>query len=100
VLIGGKPAARVNDLAHCNVPPPDKIRDGSPTVIIGGERAARRSDPTDIGFIKEGCETVIIGDHGMGEGECRCLIIGSKLAAPFLVPATKTGSPFVGGGPH
>ena len=94
VLIGGKPAARVNDLARCNGPP-DKIRDGSPTVIIGGERAARKSDPTDQGRIIEGCQTVIIGDHGSGEGECKCLMNAAKGAVPFLKPAAGSGVSFM-----
>lgn len=60
VITGGMPQARVGDMAFCNGPP-DLIRDGSPTVIIGNQRAARLGDPTDQGCIVQGCPTVLIG---------------------------------------
>jgi len=61
VLIGFLPAARVGDMASCNAPP-DMIAEGSMTVIIGGQNAARIGDPTvHGGVIVEGEPTVIIG---------------------------------------
>lgn len=66
VMIGGQPAARVNDPVSC-VGPPDMIAMGSPTVMIGNMMAARFMDPTAHGgMIVMGCPTVIIGDVGMG----------------------------------
>lgn len=61
VIIVGKPAARVGDLAQCNGPP-DVIAMGSPIVLIGGQMAARLSDPTvHGGVIVQGCPTVLFG---------------------------------------
>lgn len=65
MLIGGLPAARVDDTAPCAAPPPDaidKIAMGSATVLIGGAAAARAGDPTAHGgSITAGCPTVLIG---------------------------------------
>jgi len=61
VLIGGRPAARMGDMATCTGPP-DSIVMGSATVMIGGRPAARMGDPTAHGgSIVAGCPTVIIG---------------------------------------
>ncbi|MBM3767173.1 MAG: type VI secretion protein [Acidobacteria bacterium] len=61
VLIDGRPAARVTDLAVCTGPP-DAIAVGSTTVLIGGLPAARMGDPTvHGGVIVTGAPTVIIG---------------------------------------
>ena len=81
VLIGGKPAARANDMHTCpmmnpGVPPPPHVGGpvllGSPTVLICGQMAARMGDmaqcsgPPDS--IVVGCPTVLIGDGGAGGG--------------------------------
>jgi uncharacterized Zn-binding protein involved in type VI secretion len=79
VIIGGKPAARVRDLARCDAPMMDMIRDGSPTVIISYQRAARLGDPTDKGKIISGCGSVQIGISGQGQA---------------LLDAAKNGTPF------
>ena len=61
VMIGGQPAARMNDTATC-VGPPDMIAKGSATVMIGNMMAARFMDSTvHGGMIVMGCPTVIIG---------------------------------------
>ncbi len=74
VLIGGQPAARLNDFHACpqvtpGTPPVPHvggpILGGSPTVLIGGQPAARVGDlvvctgPMDS--IAAGCPTVLIG---------------------------------------
>ncbi len=63
VIIGGSQAARVTDLAQCNVGGPDVIATGSATVFIGGQPAARVGDGTAHGGVitTSGCTTVIIG---------------------------------------
>lgn len=61
VLIGGQPAARVQDQCLC-VGPPDMIVMGSTTVLIQGSPAARLGDPTvHGGQIVMGLPTVLIG---------------------------------------
>ena len=61
VLIGGRPAARIGDMAMC-VGPPDVVAMGSSTVLIGGMPAARLGDLTGHGgTIIIGCPTVMIG---------------------------------------
>ncbi len=66
VLIGGMPAARVNDMCTCTGPP-DSIAMGSFTVIIQNMPAARVGDMTAHGgVIVAGCPTVLIGQVGMG----------------------------------
>ena len=61
VLIGGDPAACMDDLAPC-VGPPNTILKGSETVFIGGRPAARIGDPTAHGGkIVSGCLSVLIG---------------------------------------
>jgi uncharacterized Zn-binding protein involved in type VI secretion len=61
VLIQNLPAARVGDLLTC-VGPPDTIIMGSIGVLIGGQPAARMSDPCSHGgMIVVGCFTVLIG---------------------------------------
>lgn len=61
VLIGGKPAAVMGDMAVCTGPP-DTIISGSATVMIGGKPAARMGDSTAHGgTIVLGEPTVLIG---------------------------------------
>ena len=61
VLIEGKPAARMGDMALC-VGPPDTILMGSTSVMIGGQPAARLLDPTvHGGKIVTSALTVMIG---------------------------------------
>lgn len=61
VLIEGRPAARVGDLAAC-AGPPDTIAAGSSTVLVGGVAAARLGDATTHGgAIVAGSATVMIG---------------------------------------
>lgn len=61
VLIGFMPAARNSDKAIC-VGRPDTISQGSSSVKIGDEDAARMGDSTDHGgVIVSGCFTVLIG---------------------------------------
>ena len=61
VLIGGKPAAVMGDMAVCTGPP-DSIIIGSATVLIGGKPAARMGDQTAHGgVIVLGEPTVLIG---------------------------------------
>lgn len=63
-LIGRIQAARVTDTAVCNGPP-DVVAQGSRTVIIGGQRAARMDDMTSHGGkIVQGLNSVIIGEDG------------------------------------
>ncbi|MGA2181429.1 MAG: PAAR domain-containing protein [Bryobacteraceae bacterium] len=61
VLIGYLAAARVGDTATC-AGPPDIIAQGSTSVMIGDQPAARVGDLTlHGGVIVAGCATVIIG---------------------------------------
>ena len=61
VMITGRPAVRVGDMALC-VGPPDTIAVGSATVMIGGSAAARMGDSTAHGgSIVLGAPTVNIG---------------------------------------
>lgn len=62
VLIGGRPAAVVGDIAVC-VGPPSTIVKGSATVMIGGRPAARVGDLTAHGgtITGPGVPTVLIG---------------------------------------
>jgi uncharacterized Zn-binding protein involved in type VI secretion len=61
VMIGGKPAAVVGDMATCTGPP-DSIIMGSATVLIGGLPASRMGDSTAHGgTIISGEFTVLIG---------------------------------------
>lgn len=61
VLIGGSPAARMQDMVTC-VGPPDTIVGGSATVLIDKKPAARMGDPTAHGgSITTGFATVLIG---------------------------------------
>jgi uncharacterized Zn-binding protein involved in type VI secretion len=54
-------AARVGDVTTC-VGPPGVIAMGSPTVLIGGQPAARMSDMAGHGgTIAAGCPNVLIG---------------------------------------
>ncbi|MEO0035710.1 MAG: hypothetical protein RLZZ501_1733, partial [Pseudomonadota bacterium] len=50
VLINGRPAARISDLALC-AGPPDVIVSGAATVLIGGRPAARLGDRTAHGGV-------------------------------------------------
>ena len=61
VLIGGDPAACMDDLAPC-FGPPNTILKGSETVLIGRRPAARIGDPpAHGGKIVSGCLSVLIG---------------------------------------
>ncbi|GAA5037943.1 type VI secretion protein [Marivirga lumbricoides] len=62
VLIGGKPAAVMGDMAVCTGPP-DSIILGSTTVLIGGKPAARVGDTCAHGgtIVGPGVPTVMIG---------------------------------------
>jgi uncharacterized Zn-binding protein involved in type VI secretion len=75
VVIGGRPAARVEDTASCPVVPPEPgalphvggpITTGSSTVLIGGKPAARAGDTvTETGatsIVVVGAPTVLIGN--------------------------------------
>jgi uncharacterized Zn-binding protein involved in type VI secretion len=67
IVIGGMPAARVDDLCKCEGPP-DMIRAGAPTVLLGGKPAARMGDPTRHGgLIARGEATVLIGPVAPGD---------------------------------
>jgi uncharacterized Zn-binding protein involved in type VI secretion len=60
VLIGGQPAACVQDPAAC-VGPEDKIEMGSTFVMIYGRAAARVGDKTEHnGVVSKGCNIVLI----------------------------------------
>ncbi len=62
VLIGGLPAAVVDNEALCIAPEPDMLEQGSLTVWIGGLPAARMGDATlHGGEIVMGFPTVLIG---------------------------------------
>jgi hypothetical protein len=74
-LIGFMPAARVGDKLTC-VGPPDAIKQGESTVLIGNKAAARLGDPTNHGGV------VIVGDP--------TVLIGSSAQAETL----KTNKPF------
>jgi len=66
VLIEGRAAARMGDLALC-VGGPDTIAKGAFPVPICGNPAARKTDKTAHGgVIAEGCSTVLIGLAGIG----------------------------------
>ena len=59
--------ARVGDTLVC-VGPPDSIKSGEPSVIIGNNDAARVGDPTNHGgVLVMGCPTVIIGSSPQAE---------------------------------
>jgi hypothetical protein len=54
-------------MAVC-VGPPDSIKQGEPTVLIGNKEAARLGDPMNHGgVIVAGCPTVLIGSSAQGE---------------------------------
>jgi uncharacterized Zn-binding protein involved in type VI secretion len=89
VLIGGAPAARMNDMHVCpmfnpGTPPPphvgQQIMMGSPTVFICGQMAARMGDmlmcsgPPDI--IVGGCLTVLIGEGGASGAAASAALAG------------------------
>ena len=66
VITGYMPQARKGDSLIC-VPAIDKIKKGSPTVLVNNRDAARIGDPTvHGGVIVVGCPTVIIGESGQG----------------------------------
>jgi len=68
VRIGGRPAARMGDMATCTGPP-DPISAGCTTVLFGGRAAARVGDATSHGgAITSGCSTVVIGGNTAGGG--------------------------------
>jgi len=62
VLIGGKPASVLGDMATCTGPP-DAVVKGSAGVMIGGRPAARMGDTcAHGGAITLGAPTVLIGE--------------------------------------
>ncbi|NWF78430.1 MAG: PAAR domain-containing protein [Chloroflexi bacterium] len=63
VLIGGRPAAILGDLAICATGPPAQLAAGSATVLINGQPAARVGDATSHGGVisPPGCPQVQIG---------------------------------------
>lgn len=64
VLIGGRPAARMQDMAVC-AGPLDSIARGAFPATIGNMPAARKGDSTvHGGMITQGCPTVLIGLAG------------------------------------
>jgi len=61
VIIAGQKAAKVGDTLTC-IGPPDTIKQGSETVLIEYQPAARKGDGTAHGgVITAGCDTVLIG---------------------------------------
>jgi uncharacterized Zn-binding protein involved in type VI secretion len=63
VLIGGSAGATVGNQCTCVSPAPDVIQQGSATVKIGGQNAARQGDATAHGgIISSGFANVLIGD--------------------------------------
>lgn len=103
VITGGRPQARVGDMAVC-VGPTDVIAKGSATVIVSGMPAARLGDSTAHGgVIVVGFPTVIIGDAGGGGGGKRAAGAGLEgggsfvqpaIQAKALIAAAKDGTPF------
>jgi hypothetical protein len=84
-MIGYMPAARVSDTLVC-VGPPDSIAAGSPTVIIGGQQAARVGDPTNHGgVVVAGCPTVNIGASAQSDA----LTAAATTGAPFCEECEK-----------
>lgn len=62
VVIGGQPAAVIDDTATCTGPP-DQVISGSQTVKIGGKSVLRVADQTDHGgLVVQGLPSVTIGD--------------------------------------
>lgn len=81
VLIGGKPAARVSDSAHCNGSA-GTVVEGEPSVLINNRPAARTGDKTAHGgVIVGGCESVLIGTSSQG----RCAEQAASTGSPFIV---------------
>jgi uncharacterized Zn-binding protein involved in type VI secretion len=103
VITGGRPQARVGDMAVC-VGPLDVIAKGSATVIVSGMPAARLGDSTAHGgVIVVGFPTVIIGDAGGGGGgkgaagaalEGGGSFVQPAVQAKALIAAAKDGTPF------
>jgi uncharacterized Zn-binding protein involved in type VI secretion len=103
VITGGRPQARVSDMAVC-VGPPDVIVKGSATVIVSGMPAARLGDSTAHGgVIVVGFPTVLIGDAGGGGGgkgaagaglEGGGSFVQPAVQAKALIAAAKDGTPF------
>lgn len=61
VIIGHQAAATVGDKCHCNGPT-DSIAQGSSSVMIDNQPAARMGDATAHGgVIVAGCDSVLIG---------------------------------------
>jgi uncharacterized Zn-binding protein involved in type VI secretion len=77
VFIGGKPAARIGDVAACEAPAFDEIEEGFETVIIGNRPAARRGDATHGGVLTGGDPTVLIGPSAFGGAALRALRKGT-----------------------
>ena len=80
-FIGGMPAARVGDSAHCNGSG-DTIIEGEPSVLINNRPAARTGDKTAHGgVIVGGCGTVFIGTSSRG----RCAKEAAAAGSPLIV---------------
>ena len=112
------PAARITDMHTCPKSEPGPVPhvggptvSGEPTVIIGGEPAARVGDSlTCVGpldSVSQGEPTVIIGGKpaarlgdptshgGVLVAGCPTVIIGSKPQSVCMASAAANGTPFV-----
>jgi uncharacterized Zn-binding protein involved in type VI secretion len=62
VYIGGLPAAVEGDTCTCLGPPPNRVKEGSDSVLINGKAACRMGDGTTHGGrVITGCPVVLIG---------------------------------------
>jgi uncharacterized Zn-binding protein involved in type VI secretion len=106
VLTGGRPQARIGDMATC-AGAPDVIALGAMTVLVGGKPAARMLDTTvHGGKIVVGEPTVLIGDNGSASsGTLGMELVAAMIAAEgsgaaaavmkqALIAAAKAGVPF------
>src|SRR2546426_1805141 len=87
VWIGGKPAARVADIAACTGPP-DVITVGALTVLFGGMPAARLTDnAAHGGNLVVGDPSVLIGGPaGSPTGAMAAVLRSALLAAALVKP--------------
>jgi hypothetical protein len=86
VLIGGKPAARVGDLATC-IGPPDIVMTGAFTVLVGGMPLARITDATAHGgLVSAGDVTVLVGGAAGVPGGSLGNALSSRLAGALTSP--------------
>jgi hypothetical protein len=97
VLIEGRPAARVGDLATCVSPAPDAIASGDPKVWIGNMPAARLTDPcVHGGKITSGCSTVYLGDPTPDDWLLAMLFILCPGDKAVLDKLRASGTPVIG----